>query len=62
MQALQICIGPTIRISRESWCLPYVGFLDINMQDSERTDHFPDEKMPAMVLQNGRRQLMEMRP
>ena len=23
---LQICIGPTIRIGRESWCLPYAGF------------------------------------
>ena len=29
MQPLQICIGPTIRISRESWCLPYAGFLVI---------------------------------
>ena len=27
MQPLQICIGPTIRIGRESWCLPYAGFL-----------------------------------
>ena len=26
MQPLQICIGPTIRIGRESWCLPYAGF------------------------------------
>ena len=26
MQPLQICIGPSIRIGRESWCLPYVGF------------------------------------
>ena len=25
-QPLQICIGPTIRIGRESWCLPYAGF------------------------------------
>ena len=24
---LQNCIGPTIRIGRESWCLPYAGFL-----------------------------------
>ena len=23
---LQICIGPTIRIARESWCLPYAEF------------------------------------
>ena len=23
MQPLQICIGSTIRIGRESWCLPY---------------------------------------
>ena len=27
MQPLQICIGPTIRIGRESWCLLYAGFL-----------------------------------
>ena len=27
MQLLQICIGPIIRIGRESWCLPYAGFL-----------------------------------
>ena len=27
MQPLQNCIGPTIRIGRESWCLPYAGFL-----------------------------------
>ena len=26
MQPLQICIGPTIRIGQESWCLPYAGF------------------------------------
>ena len=25
-QPLDICIGPTIRISREGWCLPYAGF------------------------------------
>ena len=28
-QPLQICIGPTIRISRESWCLPYAGFFKL---------------------------------
>ena len=28
MQPLQICIGPIIRIGRESWCLPYAGFLN----------------------------------
>ena len=27
MQPLQNCIGPTIRIGRESWCLPYAEFL-----------------------------------
>ena len=27
MQPLQVCIGPIIRIGRESWCLPYAGFL-----------------------------------
>ena len=30
MQPLQICIGPTIRIGRESWCLPYAGFFRSN--------------------------------
>ena len=29
MQPLQICIGPIIRIGRESWCLPYAGFFCI---------------------------------
>ena len=27
MQPLQIFIGSTIPIGRESWCLPYAGFL-----------------------------------
>ena len=26
MQPLQICIGPTIRIGQEIWCLLYAGF------------------------------------
>ena len=26
-QLFQNCIGPTIRSGRESWCLPYAGFL-----------------------------------
>ena len=26
MRPLQICIGPTIRIGRKSWFLPYAGF------------------------------------
>ena len=30
MQPLQICIGPIIRIGRESWCLPYAGFFSLN--------------------------------
>ena len=30
MQPLQICIGPTIRIWQENWCLPYAGFLETN--------------------------------
>ena len=29
---LQICIGPTIRIGPESWCLPYAGFLYNSMK------------------------------
>ena len=30
MQQLPICIGPIIRIGRESWCLPYAGFLKLD--------------------------------
>ena len=29
MQLLQNCIGPAIRIGRESWCLPYTRFFCI---------------------------------
>ena len=25
-QPIKICIGPTIHIGQESWCLPYAGF------------------------------------
>ena len=32
MQPLQICIGPIIRIGRESWCLLYAGFLRYRLQ------------------------------
>ena len=28
MQPFQICIGPIIRIGRESWCLPYAGIFN----------------------------------
>ena len=35
MQPLQICIGPTIRIGRESWCLPYAGFFCIDFMTNE---------------------------
>ena len=28
---LQNCIGPTIRIRRESWCLPCAGFFIFHM-------------------------------
>ena len=34
MQPLQICIGPTIRIGRESWCLPYAGFFVYDLKKS----------------------------
>ena len=34
MQSLQICIGPTIRIGRKSWCLPYVGFFLSNFTNN----------------------------
>ena len=41
MQPLQICIGPSIRIGRESWCLPYAGFLgwDMTMACLSGKDH-----------------------
>ena len=29
-QLVQNCIGPTIRIGGESWCLPYAGFFTLN--------------------------------
>ena len=32
MQPLQVCIGPIIRIGRESWCLPYAKFLYTELQ------------------------------
>ena len=31
MQPLQICIGPIIRIGRESWCLPFAGFFTMTL-------------------------------
>ena len=41
---LQICIGPTIRIGRESWCLPYAGFfvqwIDLGSKNSLQWDQF----------------------
>ena len=33
-QPLQICIGSTIRIGRESWCLPYAGFLSFYLKQT----------------------------
>ena len=36
MQPLQICIGPAIRIGRESWCLPYAGFFSMRIDQQER--------------------------
>ena len=35
MQPLQICIGPIIRIGRESWCLPYAGFFILYSQHQD---------------------------
>ena len=32
MEPLQICIGPTIRIARESWCLPYMRYFNKNQK------------------------------
>ena len=36
MQPVKNCFGPTIRISGESWCLPYAGFL------GKRTEKIPN--------------------
>ena len=30
MYPLKICIDPTIRIGRESWCLLYAGFFSLS--------------------------------
>ena len=37
MQPLQVCIGPIIRIGRESWCLPYAGFFMMMMMTTKTT-------------------------
>ena len=36
MQPLQICIGPIIRIGRESWCLPYAGFFKHPLENEDK--------------------------
>ena len=46
MQPLQICIGPTIRIRRESWCLPYAGFFVRSSLYESRGD----QKYPIWVI------------
>ena len=33
MHPLQICIGPSICIGQESWCLPYAGFFSEGLHD-----------------------------
>ena len=38
MQPLQVCIGPIIRIGRESWCLPYAGFFCSSLPQSSSRD------------------------
>ena len=40
MQPLQICIGPIIRIGRESWCLPYAGFFLLKKSIPEDIDKY----------------------
>ena len=35
LKNLQNCIGPTISIGRESWCLPYAGFLMYKIQTAQ---------------------------
>ena len=39
-QPLQICIGPAIRIGRESWCLPYAEFLPFERRLEYLKDYF----------------------
>ena len=48
MQPLQICIGPTIRIVQESWCLPYAGFLRIPSQLFPRQNNITIASKPLM--------------
>ena len=36
-QFLKNCIGPTIRIGRDSWCLPYAGFFLCDLLKINRT-------------------------
>ena len=48
MQPLQICIGPIIRIGRESWCLPYAGFFRYRPNNQARDPaSFPLPDAPA---------------
>ena len=44
MQLLKNCICPTIRIGRESWCLPYAGFFIAAPGFAWVTNHIIEEK------------------
>ena len=44
MQQLQICIGPIIRIGRESWCLPYAGFFSLCCQSAAASKQSENEE------------------
>ena len=51
MQLLQNCIGPTIRIGQESWCLLYAGFFVVTLKETmyecEATSTKLCEKQPT---------------
>ena len=51
MQPLQICIGPTIRIGQESWCLSYAGFFgtDSLLKVFETNDIVGNSKLIASL-------------
>ena len=53
MQPLKNCIGPTIRIGRESWCLLYAGFFSSKPlfgRPGRGTISFPTVKNPHKPL------------
>ena len=66
-QPIQICIGSTIRIGRESWCLPYAGFFIIFFMVDQRVSGSPTYIMTTgwhhitnllLVSNNGRKTII----